>query len=135
MTDSEDAYAVTAEYYTLMTRDFRAAQRAALQPGLALADPAAGPILDLGAGTGESTLDVPALRPDAEVIAVEPARSMRTVLRNRLADRPELDGRVTVVAGELRDAELPPQLGGVVMVLSLQAPSAPAVIAPTLPTV
>lgn len=161
--DVSEQYAVTAEYFGLMMRAFAPEQSAVLRRALRHADPGAGPVLDLGAGTGDATVDVLDALPGAEVIAVEPARAMRSVLLNRLAARPDLDDRVTVVAGELAAAELPTSLGGVVMlnvlghfardqraelfatfaahltpglpvVLSLQAPAGPVVVPRTLAT-
>lgn len=111
--DVSEQYAVTAEYFGLMMRAFAPEQSAVLRRALRHADPGAGPVLDLGAGTGDATVDVLDALPDAEVIAVEPARAMRGVLLNRLAARPDLDDRVTVIARELAAAELPTSLGGV----------------------
>ena len=55
-------------------------------------------ILDLGAGSGVGTVRLGhATR--AQILAVEPSLTMRSVLLARVADDPELSGRVSVYAG------------------------------------
>jgi SAM-dependent methyltransferase len=107
-------YTTAAEFYDLVAQPFRESQTAALRAALRHADPSAGPLLDLGAGTGAPTLDILEALPTATVIAVEPARAMRTVLLSRFAVRPDLAERVTVLPGELDAARLPDTVGGVV---------------------
>ncbi len=62
------------------------------------------PVVELGAGTGRLTLPLAEIGPVLAVVAHE---GMLARLRARLAQRPELDARVTVVAADLRDVELP----------------------------
>lgn len=55
-------------------------------------------ILDLGAGSGVGTVRV-AHATRAQIVAVEPSLTMRSVLLARIADDPELCERVSVYAG------------------------------------
>ena len=47
---------------------------------LAGADPSAGPMLDLGAGTGLSTVALADAVPDATILAVEPSPALRAAV-------------------------------------------------------
>jgi len=81
------SYEVTAEFYDLLQAT-RYVQRADAVLSRWLGRPRVG-ALDVGAGTGLAT-ELLAKRCDVTVHAVEPTRSMRTVLLSRLAGRPEL---------------------------------------------
>lgn len=72
-----DEYAVTAEFYELTAAGHWEALRPALATALKSAVVEAGPVLDLGAGTGLSTV----------AIAVEPSAAMRAALGVRLGAR------------------------------------------------
>lgn len=109
-----DPYATAAEFYDLMTELYWERLGRALPVVLAGAIPSAGPVVDLGAGTGLSTVAVADALPDATVLAVEPSRAMRGVLLSRLVARRDLRDRVTVLPADLATAELPDRLGGVV---------------------
>ncbi|NUU25389.1 MAG: class I SAM-dependent methyltransferase, partial [Streptomycetaceae bacterium] len=51
----DDPYAVTADYYEVMSKPYWTLLRPVLAEGLRSVDTAAGPVLDIGAGTGIST--------------------------------------------------------------------------------
>jgi SAM-dependent methyltransferase len=106
-------YGVTAEFYDLLTDDHLQSVRKLLSAVLASADPGAGPVVDLGAGTGLVTEVVADALPGAKIIAVEPSPAMRAALVTRLASRPELRSRVSVRAAGLADADLPERFGAV----------------------
>src|SRR4029453_16568152 len=76
--------------------------------------PATGPILDVGAGTGAGTIHLHAAFPDASIVAVEPSKAMRTALNVRLANNAALRKAVTVMPCAFEEAELPSRLGGCV---------------------
>ncbi|QNP74794.1 class I SAM-dependent methyltransferase [Streptomyces roseirectus] len=105
-----DVYGGAAEFYDLLAAPAWARLGPLLDRALAGVDPDAGPLLDLGAGTGLSVAAAVRALPDVRVIAVEPSAGMRVALSTRLACTPGLADRVTVVAGTLDDAELPPRL-------------------------
>jgi len=89
------SYEITAEYYDLLQAT-RYVQRADALLDRWLGRPRVG-VLDVGAGTGLAT-ELLAKRCDVTVHAVEPTRSMRTILLSRLAGRPELLEHVRVHA-------------------------------------
>ena len=91
----------------------------ALADALTGADPAAGPMLDFGAGTVLSTIAVADALPEATILAVEPSPSLRALLLSRLAARPDLRSRATVLPTDLFGAELPRRLGGAVAISML----------------
>lgn len=114
MAETSDPYATIAEYYDLMAverwRQLGPAVLAALD-GVA---PTAGPLLDLGAGTGLVTAAIADAVPGAVIVAVEPSPAMRAVLLSRLVAREDLRRRVTVLPVAFAAAELPPRLCGAV---------------------
>lgn len=109
-----DPYEVAAEHFDLLIADAWQVLRPALALALAAVDPAAGPVLDLGAGTGMGTKVIAELAPGSDILAVEPSRSLRVGLFGRLADNPRLRDRVTVLPTDALGAELPARIGGVV---------------------
>jgi SAM-dependent methyltransferase len=70
------------------------------------------PLLDLGAGTGISTIALAMSEPASSVYAVEQSRTSRSHLLGRLAGSEDLRRRVTVVAGDVLAVDLPPVWGG-----------------------
>ncbi|WP_280206665.1 class I SAM-dependent methyltransferase, partial [Nocardia cyriacigeorgica] len=109
-----DDYAAAAEFYDLMATPYVAGVEPVLTRMLAGVDTIAGPVLDIGAGTGLSTMLVADALPDARIVAVEPAAAMRAVLLSRLAARRDLRERITVLPSGFLDAPLPRQCAAVV---------------------
>jgi SAM-dependent methyltransferase len=110
-----DEYAGTAEFYDLWARAHWAAGAPSLRRSLGKGlDAAAGPVVDLGAGTGWGTLTIADAAPDVSIVAAEPSRSMRTVLLSRLMDLPDVRSRVTVVPSRFATLDWPHQLSGFV---------------------
>ena len=86
-TCSDDPYGdATAEFYDLLATAMWDELGPALPHMLSGLEPATGPILDLGAGTGAGTIHLHAAFPDASIVAVEPSKAMRTALNVRLAN-------------------------------------------------
>lgn len=101
----DDPYAAaTAEFYELLATAHWQRTGAELVGLLDGVDPTAGPIVDIGAGTGIGLPYLLDAVPGAELLAIEPSRAMRTALHTRLLLDPRLDGRVTVDPRPLRDA-------------------------------
>lgn len=73
------------------------------------------PLVDIGPGSGLTTLALAEQFPITELIAVEPDSWMRSMLMMRVAERPELRQRTTVVASTINDAWLPQQIGGALL--------------------
>ena len=108
MSSHDDPYGeATAEFYDLLATGHWETFGLQLLDLLAGADPADGPILDVGAGTGVGLPYLQAAVPGARVHAVEPSRAMRTSLHTRLALDPELRRVTTVVPQALAQASLP----------------------------
>lgn len=113
--DDADPYGTaTAEFYELLATAHWERTGLELLDLLEGVDPAAGPIVDVGAGTGIGLPYLLAAVPDAEVYAIEPSKSMRTALHTRLLLDPSLHGRVTVDPRPLSEA-LPERASAVVL--------------------
>ncbi|MCP3368583.1 class I SAM-dependent methyltransferase [Bradyrhizobium cajani] len=108
-----DYYSPVAEFYDLVARAHGEGELK-LRERLRALDPAGAPILDIGAGTGRTTLAVAETVPDVEILAVEPAPAMRAVLMHMVARDPDLARRVTVLAEPVEDLTLPERLGAVI---------------------
>jgi SAM-dependent methyltransferase len=77
-------------------------------------------ILEIGAGTGRITTSLADWGP-AEIFALEPSAGMRGVLLSRLASRPELLSRVTVLPCDALSVTLDEPAEAVVMINVLYA--------------
>ncbi|MEZ5297054.1 MAG: class I SAM-dependent methyltransferase [Ilumatobacteraceae bacterium] len=111
----DDPYGVaTAEFYELLATAHWERTGAELIEVLAGVDPADGPIVDVGAGTGVGLPYLLDAVPGAHIHAIEPSRAMRTALHTRLQLDPRLAGRVTVDPRPLQDA-LPERASAVVL--------------------
>ncbi len=115
MNPTSDGYAATASMYDLMSAGAHPARLAALEALLAVLRPEAGPILDVGAGSGLNAVAILERIPDARVLAVEPSPSMRALLLAKLAARPEWFDRVTVRPEDFFSAPLPERIGGAIL--------------------
>jgi hypothetical protein len=118
-------YARTAEMVAVLLPDAWRGLGPSVSRALAGLDPSAGPLVDVGAGTGEGLRVASRTLPDAELLAVEPDPALRTALLAVAAADPDLRGRVTVLDTDLAGAPLPPTLGGVLLMNVLGHFSAP----------
>ncbi len=113
--DSSDPYGTaTAEFYELLATAHWERTGLELLDLLDDVDPSAGPIVDVGAGTGIGLAYLRAAVPDAELYAIEPSKSMRTALHTRLLLDPSLAGRVTVDPRPLAES-LPERASAIVL--------------------
>ena len=72
------------------------------------------PVLDIGAGTGKVSLELAEQLPDLELIAIEPAKAMRTAFLAKLAQaEPAIRSRITLLPMRIQDCPLPERIGGV----------------------
>jgi precorrin-6B methylase 2 len=110
-----DGYAGSAEFFDLAAREHTRRSAPAAVAALARIDPSAGPLLDIGAGTGLVTVAVARAFPDLQVIAAEPSPPMRAILTSRVADDPALRAQVTVVDGDADTVAIPGTLSGVLL--------------------
>jgi thiazolinyl imide reductase len=105
------AYSPSAEFFDLVAAEHTATGSApAVAALLADADLGAGPVVDIGAGTGLVTQAVARARPDAEIIACEPSVGMRAVLTSRVFSDENLRTRVTVTAEAAPGLDLPDRI-------------------------
>jgi SAM-dependent methyltransferase len=111
----DDTYAATAVSYDLLTADYLPAQRAVVDALVDRLDPARGPVVDIGAGTGQNAAFVLDRSQDAAVLAIEPSESMRSGLEATIAARPEWGGRIEVRPERIQEAELPDAISGAIM--------------------
>ncbi len=109
-----DQYRLSAEYLDIMSRDAWQAIGPVLAEALRDVDASAGPVVDVGAGSGLGTEVVGRALPESEIVAIEPAAGLRAVLLAKLSDDPALAKRVTVLDGDVRQVSLPERLGAVV---------------------
>ncbi|MFH8442077.1 Gfo/Idh/MocA family oxidoreductase [Streptomyces sp. NPDC018026] len=113
---SASSYTPSAEFFDLVAAEHTATASApAVAALLADADLSGGPVVDIGAGTGLVTEAVARARPDAEILACEPAVGMRAVLTSRVFSDPDLRSRVTVTADAAPDLELPDRVSAVLL--------------------
>ncbi|MEU6018725.1 Gfo/Idh/MocA family oxidoreductase [Streptomyces sp. NPDC047515] len=109
-------YTPSAEFFDLVAAEHTATSSVpAIVELLADVDLSGGPVLDIGAGTGLVTEAVARARPDAEILACEPAVGMRAVLTSRVFSDPDLRSRVTITADAAPDLDLPDQVSVVLL--------------------
>lgn len=108
-----DEYSTSGEFLDILSRDAWVALRQPVVTALRGMDPAAGPLVDLGAGSGRGTLLLAELAPDGTVLAVEPSLVQRAVLLARLVDDPALADRVSVAVEPAETAPLPDAVGAI----------------------
>ncbi|NJQ05528.1 Gfo/Idh/MocA family oxidoreductase [Streptomyces lonarensis] len=107
-------YTRPAEFFDLGAQDHTGRTGPAVLACLRGLDPAAGPLLDIGAGSGLVTRQVALAHPECEIIAAEPSAGMRAVLAGRMAEDPRTAERVTVVPEAAADLVLPDRISAAV---------------------
>ncbi|WP_280255885.1 class I SAM-dependent methyltransferase [Nocardia wallacei] len=110
----EDFYSPVAEFYDLVPRA-HAEGEAALRKILAEVDPSAGPVVDIGAGTGRACRIVAEVLPSAKILACEPAPAMRAVLTHDVLADEDLRRRVTIVPEAAEAVVLPETISALVL--------------------
>ena len=113
------AYAVTARYYDALARAQHAATDARIAAALAGLDAEAGPVVDVGAGTGLTTELIATTLPTAEILAVEPDPAMHAALLARTCSRGDWQRRITPLPYPILDAPLPATIAAAVASASL----------------
>ncbi|OEV05739.1 class I SAM-dependent methyltransferase [Streptomyces oceani] len=109
-----DTYAATAEFFDVLSGPYWSSRGPLVGAALGRAKPEAGPILDVGSGTGHAAGVIARAVPRADIICLEPSPAMRSALTSRILADAALTSRVTVLPDKLEDAELPDRLGGVI---------------------
>lgn len=97
-----DEYGPAAEYYDYVSEYVA---RDDVQFFVEMAQASGGPVLEVGCGTGRVLL--PTARAGIEITGLDLSDGMLAVLRRRLAAEPsEVQGRVRLVQGDMRDFDL-----------------------------
>ncbi|WP_139348004.1 class I SAM-dependent methyltransferase [Nocardia donostiensis] len=107
-------YAAAAEFYELVADRQVRVSGPVLVTALAGVDTSAGPVVEIGAGTGRVTEIIAEVLPGARVLAAEPCDPMRAVLTARVL-RGDLRDRVTVVAESAQTLPLPDRISAAVV--------------------
>lgn len=108
--ESHDPYSTaTAEFYDLLATGHWDAFGQQLRELFADVDPAQGPVVDVGVGTGVGLAHVLAAVPAAQIHAIEPSKAMRVALHARLSIDPALRAVTTVDPRSFAEAALPNQ--------------------------
>lgn len=110
----DDFYSPVAEFYDLVPRA-HAEGEAALRKILAGVDPNAGPVVDIGAGTGRTCRIVAEVLPSAKILACEPAPAMRAVLTHDVVADEDLRRRVTIAAEPAESVVLPDSISALIV--------------------
>ncbi|WP_434739399.1 class I SAM-dependent methyltransferase [Micromonospora sp. SH-82] len=110
-----DFYSTSAEFYEMVAERHVRTSVGPLATALRGVDPALGPVVEIGAGTGRLTRVIADRLPTARIIAVEPSTPMRAVLTSRVLADADLRRRVDVVAQAAPELRLPDRIGAVVV--------------------
>ena len=73
------------------------------------------PLVDIGSGSGLTTITLAERFPDTEIISVEPEPLTRSLQMLRVAERDDIRDRTTVLSESILDAWLPEQCGGALL--------------------
>ncbi|GAB3579505.1 class I SAM-dependent methyltransferase [Calidifontibacter terrae] len=73
------------------------------------------PLVDIGSGSGLTTIALAQQFPGSEILTVEPDPIMRALLMLRIAEQPEIRERTTVLPESILDCWLPENCGGALL--------------------
>jgi uncharacterized protein YceH (UPF0502 family) len=105
----------TAEFYDLLETAMWDTFGLQMLDVLAGVDPADGPIIDVGSGTGIGLAYLRAAVPGARLLAIEPSKAMRVALHTRLSEFTELREQTTVIPTIFGEAPLPERCSAMVL--------------------
>ncbi len=110
-----DPYAQSAEFYEVMALPHWAMKRDVLVSALSAAGEITEPVVDIGSGTGLSTMAIAETVPRVAIHAVEPSAAMRAVLMSRVLASPDVTDRVTLHSEAVEKFSLPDRIGAAVL--------------------
>lgn len=110
-----DYYSTSAEFYEMVAERHARTSGGPLAAALDGLDTSAGPVVEIGAGTGRLTGIIARKLPRAAIIAAEPSTPMRAMLTSRVFADPVLQERVTVVPEPAQKLLLPARISAAVI--------------------
>jgi hypothetical protein len=105
----------TAEFYDLLETAMWDTFGLQMLDVLGGVDPADGPVIDVGSGTGIGLAYLRAAVPGAQLVAIEPSKAMRVALHTRLSEFTELREQTTVIPTIFGEAPLPGRASAMVL--------------------
>ena len=112
-------YAVTAPFYDAIAAEQHKDVDKQIAGELDGLETAGFPVVDIGAGTGLTSLLIAGVLPKTSILAVEPDSAMRSALMTRVCSHSELRRRVSILPMELFAAPLPSVVSAFVASASL----------------
>lgn len=73
------------------------------------------PLVDIGSGSGLTTITLADRFPETEIVSVEPEPLIRSLQMLRIAEREDVRARTTVLSERILDSWLPAQCGGALL--------------------
>lgn len=110
----EHIYGLSAEYYDITGMELWR-KKVPIIRRLCNAFPKnSGPVLDIGAGTGNASIEIAKYMPDISVIALEPSDEMRIAFASKIANSTDLCSRITIVPQGISSYSFPSKVSGAV---------------------
>lgn len=113
MYKNDEVYGDVVEFYDMAAGSQPAIAENILKKFADMAKKNAGIILDVGAGTGKTTIEIAKLLPDKEVIALEASKYMRIALMSRLAEHEAVRKQITVLPWTAEQYDFKEEISGI----------------------
>lgn len=114
-----EPYIQSGEFYEILSEEEWNLRREAIASELRTVPVNAGPVIDVGAGTGRGVELIAETLSRTNIIAIEPSSVMRVGLMSRIMASKKLRQRVTVFSDRVQDINLPERLSAVFILGSI----------------
>jgi len=111
-----ESFVQSAEFYDIMCEEEWNLRREAIASELITISGNAGPVIDIGSGTGRGVELIAKTLPTANIIAVEPSSIMRAGLMSRIMASKDLRERVSVFPCRMQELDMPDNLSAVLLI-------------------